>query len=675
MRLPSLRIASSQTGTGTQFFRVPLTIALAYALAGFLWIHFSDRAVERLFATPQYINAGQTLKGWFFVATTAAILFLVLRGVYRRILEQYERATASEQRLELALASAKGGIWDRDLKDPGHVYVSPQLCAIVGLDSERPVSLDDWTARIHPLDNDAIRSSTDAAIASKGRSTHDVRYRFKGKDGTFLRLHSRGQVICDEDGTPARLAGIVLDETEQALAAERINRLMAYDSLTGLANRGTFIGQLDETLERSRSDEWCVAVAQILIHDFNELFDEYGDDFSNKIIQVVGNHLGRFVEGEGLACRLGNDSFAIAVPHKRRSDRAHKVIKLVANLLGRPITIDGRSVQLSYSVGAAMSPQDGASAGMLIANSYRALSKFDAEGRDSVHWFTEGMDVELRKRMQRQRDLRHAIENTGIICHYQPIIDMKSGSTIGFEALARWLRPGEGMVPPQLFIQLAEDTGYIRALGEEVLRQACRQAAGWKCSHGRAPFVAVNVSARQLDDPEFPELVQRVLEEEGLPPSRLELEITENAMTQDTGTASARLESLRDLGVSIALDDFGTGYSCLSILSHLPFNRLKIDRSFTREYGRNVRSTEIVHAILVLSRALGMSVTVEGVETPLQSSMLHAVGVGAVQGFHFSRAVDKEDIGDLLECDWSERIAGSLADDTQPAASGLQARA
>lgn len=656
MRLGSSSTENKNKLVGTPFFRVPLTIALVYTLAGFLWIMFSDILVERLAANEPTYHALQTLKGWFFVAVNGIILFFVLRGVYRHILDAYRSAASSEQRLELALTNVKAGVWDRDLTRKNSAYISTQIKELVGIPADRPMTLSDWQARVHPHDIGAITASIKKAIAARGEISHDVRYRFRNENGEYLRLHSRGRVICDEKGNPLRLVGIVFDETAQSQAAERINQLIAYDALTGLANRNTFITQLDRMLAQAANEGKHVAVAQILIHDFNELFDEYGNDFTNKIIQVIGKQLSQLVEPTGLTCRLEHDCFAIAVPYRQDSNRAHKTIKFIANLLDRPITIQKRKIKLSYSIGSATSPQDGDTANLLIANSHRALAKHGSEGRDTIHWFTEGMDVELRQRIQLLRELREAMDNDEVECHYQPIVDLKAGNTIGFEALARWHRSGVGMVPPNRFIPLAEETGYIRVLGERVLRKACSQAAQWECIDGSEPFVSVNVSQRQIDDPNFPALVRDVLDESGLPPSRLELEITEASVAQDSEAARQRLLALRELGVSIALDDFGTGFSSLASLSFLPFNRLKIDRSFTREYGRSVRATEIANAILVLSRALGLSVTVEGVETLLQSSALHAADVDAVQGFYFSRAVPAKEVRELLERNWSPII-------------------
>ncbi len=645
------------------FVSVPLTIALVYMLAGFLWVLFSDLLVSKIAPDEATYQTMQTFKGWFFVVVTGAVLFVVLKMVYRHILVAYHRAAQSEERLELALTCAKGGIWDRDLTREDGLYISPRIKALVGIPANQTVRLEEWRERIHPLDAPGLRASVENVIAARGKLAHEVRYRLKGSDGRYLRIHSLGTVLCDENGEPNRLVGVILDETAQMHAAERISQLMAYDSLTGLANRNTFITQLDQMLKLAQHGEVNIAVAQVLIHDFNELFDEYGNEFTNKIIQAVGAKLSEAIEPDKLICRLEHNCFGLAGPYRQDVEGVHQSVRFITSFLEQPIEVEGLEIQLSYSIGAAISPQDGNSANMLIANSHRALSKYDREGRDSIHWFTEGMDVEIRQRLQRLRDLRNAVESHEIDCHYQPIVDLRTGKTIGFEALARWHRPGEGMVPPDQFIEIAEESGYIHALGEQILRNACEQAVQWKCSNGNAPFVAVNVSARQLDDPNFPAIVCEVLREYGLSPDRLELEVTEAAMAHDVEDARTRLEALRELGVSLALDDFGTGYSCLSNLSHLPFTRLKLDRSFTREYGRNVRSTEIANAVLVLSRALGLHVTVEGVETLLQSSCLRAVGVEAVQGFYFSRAVPAKDVWKLLEQDWAPFIEDDPVED------------
>jgi EAL domain-containing protein (putative c-di-GMP-specific phosphodiesterase class I) len=323
-----------------------------------------------------------------------------------------------------------------------------------------------------------------------------------------------------------------------------------------------------------------------------------------------------------------------------------------------PIHSDGGEIRLRVAAGGALYPQDGADAGELLRMSGHALLAATAASDTAISWFTSGLDAEHRKRGERLRDLGMAVEKGEIGVVYQPLVDLRTGCTAGFEALARWSRPIEGAVPPAEFIPLAEEFGHIKGIGEFVLGQACAAAARWRDTEHPLPFVAVNVSTMQLDDPAFPATVARILAETGLEPSRLEIEITESLIMRDPDLAIRRLEALRGLGVSIAIDDFGTGYSSLGMLSRLPVTRLKIDRSFVAGFGESRSASGIVSMIVDLCRHLDIEVTAEGVETETQMHALAEAGIDLGQGFVFSRPVADAETSKLLGKHWIPAASG-----------------
>ena len=355
---------------------------------------------------------------------------------------------------------------------------------------------------------------------------------------------------------------------------------------------------------------------------------------------------------DAMLARLGGDEFALLLSDVDIAAEAAAIAERIVSAISSPFTIDGRQLVIGASVGIAMAPQDGDTAEILMKNADLALYKAKNEGRSTYHFFESGMDAAIQKRRTIEAGLRLALARGELRLVYQPLVDLRTGATAGFEALARWSRPAEGAVPPAEFIPLAEEFGHIKGIGEFVLGQACAAAARWRSGEHPLPFVAVNVSTMQLDDPAFPATVARILGETGLEPSRLEIEITESVIMRDPDLAIRRLEALRDLGVSIAIDDFGTGYSSLGMLSRLPVTRLKIDRSFVAGFGESRSTSDIVSMIVDLCRHLDLEVTAEGVETDAQMHALAEAGIDLGQGFVFSRPVADGETKRLLDMHW-----------------------
>jgi len=332
---------------------------------------------------------------------------------------------------------------------------------------------------------------------------------------------------------------------------------------------------------------------------------------------------------------------------------------MLIDRISDPVTIDGREVRVSASIGIAVFPRDGSDHHELFRHADIALYRAKNEGRATYRMFQRGMDESLQRRMLLEAELRSALDAGKLEVHFQPQVEIGSLRIVGFEALARWQHPGLGWVPPTDFIALAEECGLINQLGAFVLRQACREATSWPASC----YVAVNVSPLQLLDTGFPELVRNVLVEAGLPPRRLELEITESAMTDSGGHTMAALESLQALGIRLALDDFGTGYSSLSNLLRIRFEKVKIDSSFVRGQLHDPKAHAIVAAILAMSQHMGLTVTAEGVETEAHLAMLRGQKCPLIQGYLSGRAIASGETLKLLrDSQSSRRVARQIAE-------------
>jgi diguanylate cyclase (GGDEF)-like protein len=368
--------------------------------------------------------------------------------------------------------------------------------------------------------------------------------------------------------------------------------------------------------------------------------DTLGHPIGDALLQMVARRLNARVRETDIVARLGGDEFAVVqLPIDKPSEAVDFAERLIA-MFDEPLEVNGHQVVIGTSIGIAFAPQDGLDADELLKNADLALNRAKFDGRGVYRLFHTAMDADMRARRLLELDLRQALRGDQFEVYYQPLVDLRTQAVSGFEALLRWNHPERGMVSPGQFIPLAEEIGVIVPIGEWVLRQACAAAASWE---GRQS-VSVNLSPVQFKGHNVVASVAAALHEARLDPGRLELEITETVVLQDTEATLATLHELRNLGVSIAMDDFGTGYSSLSYLRRFPFDRIKIDQSFVREIGKQRDCGAIIRAVIALSHEFGMATTAEGVETREQLCALAQAGCSDIQGYLFSRPVRLQDI-------------------------------
>jgi len=437
----------------------------------------------------------------------------------------------------------------------------------------------------------------------------------------------------------ARLEG---EMHERISAEQRAQHLADHDALTGLPNRRLLEDRLTQALALSYRNRKQTAAMFIDLDRFKTINDSLGHAVGDILLQEVAKRLvGELREGDTV-CRVGGDEFVIVLPEIRRGSDAAQVAQKIIETLSLPITIDGRELTITPSIGISVFPDDGRDAESLIRNADAAMYHAKGMGRSNYQFFTEQMNIAASRRLALENDLRRAVQKGEMIMHYQPIVDLKTGCVVMHEALLRWPHLTRGLISPLEFIQLAEDTGLILKMSEAILQQACTWAASLGVEK-RMP-VAVNLSARQFNDPELPALVARVLGQTGLPPDMLELEITESTVMQQTDVTLATMNRLRELGVSLAVDDFGTGYSSLAYLKRFPVDKLKIDKTFIDDITTDIDDRTIVSAIIGLAHALGLKVVAEGVETEAQLEFLQCAGCDMIQGYLAGRPEGSEDM-------------------------------
>ncbi|WP_424933184.1 putative bifunctional diguanylate cyclase/phosphodiesterase [Amaricoccus macauensis] len=456
----------------------------------------------------------------------------------------------------------------------------------------------------------------------------------------------RGNRVVSAHQSPMPRGGWVLtftDITEQRLAEARIEHLAHHDNLTGLPNRITFRATLDRELARVERGA-KLAVLCLDLDRFKAVNDTLGHPVGDGLLQEVSKRILACVRKNDLVARLGGDEFAIIQEVDTDDDLPSSLAERIIGALKCPFEIQGHQIVIGSSIGIALAPGDTTDADELVKAADMALYRAKADGRGVFRFFEVAMDELMQERRRLEIDLRRALANGEFRVRYQPIVNVSSGDFACCEALLRWTHPERGEIPPADFIPLAEEIGLIPEIGGLVLRQACHDASNWP----RNVRVAVNLSPVQFSTSGLVEEVEGALKASGLEPHRLELEITETVLLNQTDETLQILNQLRDFGVRIAMDDFGTGYSSLAYLRKFPFDKIKIDQSFIRDLHGNVDAQAIVRAIVSLGGTLGMSTTAEGVETLNQLEHLELEGCTEVQGWLFSRAVSTEEISSLL---------------------------
>jgi diguanylate cyclase (GGDEF)-like protein len=442
------------------------------------------------------------------------------------------------------------------------------------------------------------------------------------------------------------------DVTERQRSEGRISHMARHDALTDLPNRVLLRERLEHELKRVKRGE-CLAVLCLDLDQFKGINDTLGHPIGDELLKLVADRLRGCTREPDTVARLGGDEFAIIMTQMQEATDAASLSKRIRESIIKPFQIEGHQIVTDMSIGISVAPFDAEDADPLLRNADMALYGAKADGRGTYRFFEPEMNTRMKARRELEMDLRKALVGKEFELHYQPLVDLKTNDVNAFEALLRWNHPRRGLISPADFIPVAEETGLIVPLGEWVLKAACYEAVDWP-DHIK---VAVNLSPAQLNNRNLLNVVIGALAESGMPARKLQLEITETVLLQNTFATLATLHELRKLGVQIALDDFGTGYSSLSYLRSFPFDKIKIDRSFIQDLSNGAEPVAIVQAVANLAKCLNMASTAEGVETQQQMDILQSMGCTEMQGYLFSRARPAKEIRQFFG-QASDRIPG-----------------
>ncbi len=498
---------------------------------------------------------------------------------------------------------------------------------------------------------DILSPEDTARILAHDQQALQSRDGFLGDDhslttpGNGLRsVVTRKLVIRDEGGEPQYLLAVIEDVTERKRAEDQIAHMALHDALTELPNRVLFHRRLEQALTRVRRGENLAVLCLDLDH-FKNVNDTHGHPLGDELLKAVAERLRACVRETDTLARLGGDEFAIIQAGIEQPADTLALLNRIQHAIKAPYDLDGLRATMDVSIGISLAPTDSTEPDQLLQQADMALYGAKGDGRGTYRFFEPDMDARIKARRKLEADLRMAIGSGGLDLHYQPLVDLERNEIVGLEALLRWPHPDRGMIPPSEFIPLAEDTGLIVPLGEWVLRQACFEATNWPDN----VKIAVNLSPAQFRSPNLAQVVISALAASGVPPARLELEVTEALLLQDNEENLATLHLLRDLGVQIVMDDFGTGYSSLNYLQRFPFDKIKIDRSFVANLSNgNDVALAIVQAVVSLARVLKITAVAEGVETEQQLAMIKAAGCAEAQGYLFSPPKPAKEIAQLF---------------------------
>jgi diguanylate cyclase (GGDEF)-like protein len=475
----------------------------------------------------------------------------------------------------------------------------------------------------------------------------------------LLRRREYAIALVDERTEALQERTQALAEDRERLAeAERIAAHKAlHDALTGLPNRALLADRLEQVLARSARSGSGVAVLFVDLDRFKLINDSRGHAAGDELLVTVGDRLRRAVRASDTVARFGGDEFVVVCEDQVAALQASLVAERITEVLREPVLVDGQEIFLSASVGIALSDGTTSPDG-LLRDADAAMYRAKEQGRARSEFFDATMRTAAVVRLETQSALHRAVEREELRLHYQPVVHLASGSLAGVEALLRWEHPQHGLIAPASFIPLAEETGLIVPIGRWTIERAVAQLAHWQRTQpGRPLTVNVNLSARQLRQPDLADSVAEIIGAHGIDPAALCLELTESTLMEDVDGHRATLSALQALGVRLAIDDFGTGYSSLTYLRRLPVDVLKIDQVFVQGLGRHRSDTAIVESVIGLAHALGLVVVAEGVETGEQVAHLQALGCDLAQGYHFARAQAAEDIESLLSLNGESRTA------------------
>lgn len=573
-------------------------------------------------------------------------------------LEQTQtQLAAAQERLELALEASQLSLWDWDLL--GQQVYHTRTEEILGLTTEQgQAMLLDLRPLVHPEDLEDLRQAMVGHLKGHTQEYY-AEYRMRHKDGHWVWIEDRGRVVeRTPSGRALRMLGTRRDITERVqndavlhaahANSKRIKYLSEYDALTGLANRELFQQCLHESIVNAKAENSRFALLHLDLDRFKVLNESLGVTVADQLLVEVSKRLGEIFAQANTIARLSSNEFAIVLHQYGSFASLRRLAELTLERISRPIEVADKSLIITTSIGISLMPEHATDAGELLIQAGMALKQAKYHGGNVVEFYNERMQASAMERLELEQQLRYAIVNGELCAHYQPKVNLATQKISSVEALARWNHPVHGLISPAVFIPVAEETGLIKAITEQVLEQACNQAKYWH-QLGFPIAVSVNLSVHHVRQGNILGLVVKTLEQTGLPAHLLELELTENHLLDNAENVIEEFTRLRELGVRLAIDDFGTGFSSLNYLKVFPADTIKVDQTFIKGVATNNADAQITKAVISMAHNLNIKVVAEGIETREQLDFLRESFCDEVQGYFISRPIPAQDMLKLLQ--------------------------
>ncbi|NWB31770.1 phosphodiesterase DibA [Pseudomonas gingeri] len=619
-------------------YRNALKAGVLYLLLSILWIQLSQQLLSSFFDEPEQLAHWQIIRGYLWVSVSAVLIFLIHARYQRFAHAAAERASTAGDRERLRQAAAvfdctREGVLVTD-RDGLIVHVNRAFVAITGYQEaevlgERP---NLFKSGRHSAD---FYQKVYQALEGCGEWSGEIWNR--RKSGEIYPQWQTIRAIRDDQGQLSHYVAVFSDISAIKDSQYELSQLAHYDPLTGLPNRLLFSDRAAQALASAQVHKRGCALLLIDLDHFKIINDSLGHNIGDQLLKAVGERLQGLFGGGITLARLGGDEFAVLAENCPQVVQAAALAQRVIEGLKEPFQFDEHQLFINASIGISLFPSDALNAEQLLRNADSALFKAKSAGREGYALYTEELTAHAQHRVEMASELRRALEQDELRVYYQPVHELGSSRLIGVEALVRWEHPQRGLVSPGEFIPIAERTGLIAEIDAWVMEQACRQMCQWLSEGVALAFIAVNVSSRLFARRELYQQVAKVLDDTGLDPALLELEVTESAVMEDPEVALEQLHRLRELGVSLAIDDFGTGYSSLLRLKRLPVQKLKIDQGFVAGLPWDEDDAAIVRVVIALAQSMGMQVHAEGIEQQEQARFLLEQGCDLGQGYWFGR--------------------------------------